>query len=67
MPFDVIENDAPLGTSNEKLPDFCHSEFPSNEFATVRLPTLALSENVFAQLSELPKLIFRGGGLPPHT
>lgn len=35
MPFDVIENDAPLGTSNEKLPDFCHSEFPFIECATV--------------------------------
>lgn len=51
MPFDVIENDVPLGTSNEKLPDFPHSEFPSTEFAIVRPPTLAVSENVFAQLS----------------
>lgn len=67
MPFDVIENDAPLGTSNEKLPDFPHSEFPSTEYATVWPPTLAVSENVLAQLSELPKFIFLGGGLPPHT
>ncbi len=67
MPFDVIENDAPLGTSNEKLPDFCHSELPSIECATVCPPTLAVSENVLTQLSALPKLIFLGGGLPPHT
>ncbi|EEB6817204.1 hypothetical protein FVW76_16130 [Salmonella enterica] len=67
MPFDVIENDVPLGTSKEKLPDFPHSEFPSTEFATVSPPTLAVSENVFAQLSELPKLIFLGGGVPPQA
>jgi hypothetical protein len=42
----VTEEETPSGTSNEKLPDFCHSEFPSIGCATVWSLTLVVSENV---------------------
>ncbi len=67
MPFDMTENDERSGTSKTMLPIFPHSEFPVTELATVYPSTLATSENVFAQLSALPLLIFLGGGLPPRT
>ena len=63
----MILNDASIGTSKTILPDLPQFEFATTALAMVIPLTDAMSENVFAQLSAPPELIFFGGGLPPVT